>query len=181
MTSTKPTATFLFLDLETTGLDPEQDQILECAAVVCGPDLEPVGCSYQIVLALSPAGAARLAANDYVRNMHTVNGLLDECARSPNGITSMVADLLALVDAFEWTDDGKPILAGSTIQFDRSFMLPPVLERLHYRQLDTRSAALLARSVGVEIPKGEAHRAMPDVLESIATAQTIAAMIKAGA
>lgn len=184
MTMTKPTATFLALDLETTGLDPDKDQILECAAVVLGPNLFPgdVPEEYEIVLALTSDGRARLADNEFVTNMHTTNGLLEECADTYEDADGLADDLLAIIDAYEWTE-GKPILLGNTIRFDHGFLrahFPDVAARFHHRQLDVSASILLAHAVGVDIPKGGAHRAMADVRESIATAQTIAGLIGDG-
>jgi hypothetical protein len=83
--------------------------------------------------------------------------------------------LEALVDAFAWTE-GKPILAGACPHFDRSFLAahcPRVDARLHYRHLDV-SAFKLAFSDLAQIRyiRGfGAHRALPDIRESLASGQ----------
>ena len=73
----KQTATFLWADLETTGLDPNEDSILEAAVVVTDRNLV---CLYsgELVVGMTFTGQARLNANDYVREMHTKSGLLTE-------------------------------------------------------------------------------------------------------
>jgi oligoribonuclease len=194
-TMTKPSATFLALDLETTGLDPELDQILECAAVVCGEDLRPYArddleFSYERVLTLNDRARRRLVANEFVTNMHTANGLLVACeaAEGRSGyITAgtpheLAFDLIKIIDSFDWTE-GKPILLGSTIRFDYSFLrvhCPEVAARFHHRQLDVTAAILLAKTVGGEFPKAEAHRAMPDVLESLEDARRCRDLFRRG-
>jgi len=186
---------YLWCDLETTGLDPTRDEILEIAIVITGADLVPVE-TWSRVLPISPYGWVRLSSNETVLEMHRASGLLAECrlvsGTNAGRIQQVERELLAgaarskLDEAppiclFPWRD-GKPWLAGTTVQFDRGFLahrMPAVTDQLHYRQLDVRSVErFMADAVGVALPKGEQHRALADVTESIDHYHQCRAMVR---
>lgn len=165
---------YLWIDLETTGLDPLRDVILECAAVITGPDLEPIERLHAVLHVASPQ------MSDFVREMHTKNGLLDEVRAARLNVLDLDECLIGIIDGYGWAD-GKPIIAGSTISFDRSFLRPHCPDThilLHYRQLDVSSCMMLCNDLGAKFPKAEAHRAMPDILESIENAKRVRAMLR---
>lgn len=170
----------LWLDLETTGLDPKHDTILEVACRLA--DFErPFETSndagpYEAVVHFADPRLglpADPSIHSVVLDMHTKNGLWDECSRSTRSLAQIEDDLLEIVP--EAQGDDRPILAGSTIGFDLSFLrvrMPRLAARLHYRLYDVTSVKLFCQSLGMpKPPKAEAHRAMPDVLESIAHAK----------
>ena len=66
----------LWIDLETTGLTPADDEILEIGAILTDDQLNPIA---ELDLLVQPTtyGMARLAAAPYVQKMHTANGLLE--------------------------------------------------------------------------------------------------------
>ncbi len=72
--------------------------------------------------------------------------------------------------------DVKPVMAGNSIHFDRSFIrrhMPLLHERLHYRLVDVSTIKELARRWYPEAEKyapkksDSKHRAMDDILASI--------------
>src|SRR5450432_46377 len=70
----------VWLDLEMTGLDVTRHVIVEIAVLVTDTQLEPLDDGIDIVVHQQPPAMAEM--DDFVRNMHTKSGLLDEIAAS---------------------------------------------------------------------------------------------------
>jgi oligoribonuclease len=179
---TEPHAKYLFLDFETTGLVAVDDLILEVAAVITNQYLEQIGPSFQSLVwnVYGPTNGPHhdliLEKNDFVREMHTKNGLLQEFSfKGAPRLSHVEQDLIDFTNTHAIPRVDKLILAGSTIGFDRGFMKVhmPILDKvLHYRQRDVSSDKMLFRdALGMEFPKAEAHRALPDVMESLGQAR----------
>jgi oligoribonuclease len=159
-----------WLDLETTGLEPDRDVILE-VSLSEAEFLDPFNAKhiYCAVAFISNSGIRML--DPVVRDMHTKNGLLAECRASKQSMQSVEGELLKLVP---WVEDkaARPILAGSATHFDHRFMAkhwPTLCERFSHRLFDVSALKLFCQSQGMaKFPKGEAHRALADVEESIA-------------
>lgn len=178
----------LWLDLETTGLEPEHDRILEIG-IVEADFLDPFTAlnRYSVVLhySMQPVTEAPLDSlpgtrmchhingymADAVYKMHQASGLWDECDRSIHQLWQIENYLCSKYGAMVDDPDEKPILAGSSIHFDHSFIkrqMPKFDEVLSYRHYDTRTIQLFARSLGMpKIPKKLAHRALGDIEEAM--------------
>lgn len=171
------TAKYIWLDLETSGLDPDAEVILEVAAIVTDADLDELD-RFKSVLTVNEKDRGRLEqrlADNGILGMHTSNGLVEACVSGGLRIDAIDGRLAALAERFAW-EHGKPILAGSSIHFDHSFVtrdLPDFAERLHHR-LRCISALKLAfeDALGEPFPSGTGnHRAMSDIESSLATAR----------
>ena len=172
----------LWLDLETEGLDPKTDHVLEVYAAIAdlsNPfEIEKEIGSFVISHAYRTAtGDLGYALADYahewnpfVREMHTKNGLIADMAAGSLTTEDVEGLILPHLPEIEGHDD-LTTLAGSTVHFDLGFLrqwMPTLAKRLHYRVFDVSSIKLLARAFGREKwLKAEAHRARADVLESI--------------
>ncbi len=166
----KPTTVFLWLDLEMTGLEPESCAIVEVAALVTGPELEPRD-EFERVVWQPDEVLSRM--EPIVREMHAKSGLTDRIRASPYSLRETERDLFDLVA--KHCGPGEGILAGNTIHNDRRFLARymPLVERyLSYRQVDVSSLKLLTRAWYPESPsfqKPESnHRALADIRASIA-------------
>lgn len=160
---------FVWLDLEMTGLDPAKDVILDVAAIITGPDLEPRETYAQPVW--QPEHA--LAVMDpFVREMHTKSKLLDRVRTSQKALRDVEKDLLVLIHKHAAPFEGT--LAGNSIHADRRFVtahMPLVDRYLSYRMLDVTTIKILKRAWFGELEqpvKKGTHEALKDIEESIA-------------
>ena len=161
----------VWIDCEMTGLDQVADALIEVAAVVTDSELNVLGDGVDIVI--SPPKAALEQMNDFVRDMHTTSGLLDDL---PAGATLAEAEATVLEYIRSWVPDaGKAPLAGNSIGTDKVFLerdMPGLIGHLHYRVIDVSSIKELARRWYPRVyyaspEKNGGHRALADILESI--------------
>lgn len=161
----------MWCDVESTGLTAT-DWLLEIAVVVTEPDLSVVGQPVSIVLATDVPAALEIMS-PYVREMHTVSGLLDACATATATMQDAEKAILDYVCA--WVGPGMSPLCGSTIFFDRNMVareLPTLNAWLHYRHIDVSTVKELTRrwlpDLYAKLPPHEGtHRALADIYDSL--------------
>lgn len=158
-------APIVWVDVETTGLDPDFDQLLEIAFVVTDADLEIKGIYSAVV-----HQPELVSMHDAVWRMHNESGLLGE-VHEGGKIVGVVSREVVQFFAVNGVTSQSP-LTGSTVHFDRSFIrhnLPVVYASVHYRNIDVSSLReLIKRWAPNELwEKGDEHRALPDILDSI--------------
>lgn len=170
MTSKQTGATLLWVDLEMTGLDPEQDRILEVAAITTDWDFTESG-TFEAVQHVDPERIKQRMVGEFWEKFAHVREAL--VAQNEEGTPAEEVEerLLAFVDE-HFPGDVPVVLAGNSIHQDRKFIdreWPRLAKRLHYRMLDVSSWKLVMQGkYGVTHAKGEAHRALDDIRESIA-------------
>lgn len=167
---------FFWTDLETTGLNPFKDCILEFAVALVndgrGGDMSIVETFDSVVL---PSSMEAFETMDpYVVQMHTKSGLL-AALEGPDAIT------LEEAEAFLCTlipEGHKAVLAGNSVHFDLAFYrahMPTFAKRLSHRVLDVSTLKQIEKewgdSASTMTPPGVVHRALDDVKESIASAR----------
>lgn len=167
----------LWLDLETTGLDPYNlDRLLEVAAIGTDLDLNEVADPFEAVVRYGPETARALreeVAGDFVRAMHDKTGLWD---RLPGGapLSEVDSGLLEYTRSFA-PEPKQARLAGSSVSgvdvpFTTRF-LPNTKGHLHYRVVDVSSEAFVAAEITRTAPgyfeKKRSHRAIDDIRESL--------------
>ncbi|MDJ0834041.1 MAG: oligoribonuclease [Gammaproteobacteria bacterium] len=160
----------IWIDLEMTGLDPQQDQIIEIATIVTDKDLQlleegPVMAIYQPPEIIE-------AMDEWNTSHHGQSGLIDRVLASPDSTRDAEERTLAFLE--QYVTAGKSPMCGNSICQDRRFMarLMPQLEAFfHYRNLDVSTLKELSRLWKPELMKGfvkqGAHLALDDIRESI--------------
>ncbi|WP_204163338.1 oligoribonuclease [Nocardioides gilvus] len=161
----------VWIDCEMTGLDLENDALIEVAALVTDFDLNVLGEGVDVII--KPPAEALDQMIDFVRDMHVKSGLLDEL---DDGVTMAEAEELVLAYIREHCPEGtRPPLAGNTIGTDRAFLardMKALEGALHYRNIDVSSIKELSkrwfpRAYFSAPTKGGNHRALADIQESI--------------
>src|SRR4051812_31252294 len=105
----------VWIDCEMTGLDLAIDELVEVAVVVTDYDLVPVHPGFTIVI--KPDQSALDNMGDFVRNMHTESGLIDEI---PDGVSLADAEYAVLEYILKYVPGVQTTpLAGNTIGTDR--------------------------------------------------------------
>ncbi|ANE09035.1 exonuclease domain-containing protein [Corynebacterium glutamicum] len=160
---------YIGLDIETTGLDPHNDSILEVGVGFFDTNLNLIHVTSQVI-GYDQKYFTKMVHSmpEVVKEMHTKNGLIDDILTSDNPRRREVEDSLCdLID--EYTDEQLPML-GSSITFDRSFLdeyMPKLHQRFHYRSLDATSAKFAALSQFHEENQPEIETAISDLSESL--------------
>ena len=161
----------VWVDCEMTGLENGVDEICEIAVVVTDEELNEQHTGLQLVV--KPSRKAMKNMGEFVTNMHTASGLIEEI---PNGMKIAEAEKQVLEYIKQWvTEERTAPLAGNSIGTDRMFInrqMPTLDAFLHYRNIDVSSIKELTRRwyprVYFQLPKKTGnHRALADIKESI--------------
>ena len=168
----KPTK-FLWIDLEMTGLVPEQDVILEVAAEITGTDLETIDSYESRIQHSRELVLKRMQENPWWKEFPENRDDFVKGLSTAKVLQAVEKELVAFVDHHFGNEPA--VLAGNSIQSDRVFIkqwMPELELRLHYRMLDVTSWKMVMETMhGVEFEKPEVHRAFEDIQASIAELQ----------
>ncbi|MDB5175823.1 MAG: oligoribonuclease [Candidatus Saccharibacteria bacterium] len=160
----------LWVDLEMTGLDAENDVILEVAVEITDFNFKTIASYEACVRQPKEIVVDRMQKNawwqDYPENRDQFVLKLEQ------GIPSeqVEQDLIELVTQHFGTEPA--VLAGNSIHNDRNFIKqwwPQLDLKLHYRMLDVSAFKIVMQGkYGVPFEKREVHRAFDDIQASIA-------------
>lgn len=159
----------LWVDLEMTGLDAQNDLILEIAAEITDFDFTPLASYEARIKQPRDVVAERMSLNSWW-DMYPDNrdDFLDNLEGAKLS-SEVEQELIQLVKA--QFGDEPVILAGNSIHADRGFIdshWPEFATLLHYRMLDVTSwKVVMQGKYGKSFPKRETHRAFDDIHESI--------------
>ena len=112
--------------------------------------------------------------NEVVVEMHRKSGLTDAVRASTLTVAEAEQQVLAYIK--RWVPERRSApLCGNSIGTDRGFLardMPELDDHLHYRMVDVSSIKELARRWYPRVyfaqpPKGLAHRALADIIESV--------------
>ncbi len=184
-----PNSHILWLDIETTGLDLIDDQILEVGMILTDNKLDEIS----HISSIYPTVAARTRLRDierYIKNgdageneefiykMHKSNGLFDEI------LSSDAKGSLEIEHGFmRWAEElrikhGTLPMAGSSVHFDRGFLQEVnshVVELFTYRNIDVSTIKETVRrfnpslftKISGDLKPAKHHRVIDDLRDSI--------------
>ena len=161
----------IWIDLEMTGLDTDNDVIIEIATVVTNSNLETL--AEGPVYAIHQPDALLEGMDEWNTRQHGNSGLTKRVQESTITLARAEADTIEFLQ--QWVPKGKSPMCGNSICQDRRFLARgmPTLERyFHYRNLDVSTIKELARrwrpEVAEGVKKSGAHLALDDIKDSIA-------------
>ncbi len=164
----------IWIDLEMTGLDTQNDHIIEIATIVTDAELNTV--AEGPVLAIHQSDEVLAGMDEWCTTQHGKSGLTKRVRETCMSVEE--AERLTLEFLFKHVDEGASPMCGNSICQDRRFLARemPTLERyFHYRNLDVSSIKELARRWRPELmdglKKNGSHLAMDDIRDSIAELQ----------
>lgn len=160
----------IWIDLEMTGLSPENDRIIEIATIVTDSDLNIL--AEGPVLAVHQSDELLAGMDEWNTTHHGNSGLTERVRRSST--TEAEAEIATIEFLKGFVEAGQSPMCGNSICQDRRFLANymPSLERyFHYRNLDVSTLKELAKRWNPEVAagvvkKGE-HLALADIRESI--------------
>ncbi len=153
-----------------TGLDVENDVILEIATIITDNELNIVEESDSLVVWQPESVLATM--NEWSRTHHAESGLLDRVRKSEISIEEAEATTFDLVR--KHVEIHTSPLCGNSVWQDRRFLaryMPTLEHYLHYRLIDVSTVKELARRWAPNLLEGVTkkaqHRALDDIRESI--------------
>lgn len=155
----------LWLDLETTGLDPYKNGIIEVGCIFTDPDFEEIATFQRICR----PPEKRSIWGSVAKKMHEKSGLFSEVEVTVNLIDELERDLIRFATKYQ---KDKIIIAGNSIHFDRRFIIeqmPTFNEILHHRMIDVSGMREAMRFFGgvKDLGTNPTHRTLEDCRESI--------------
>ena len=164
----------VWIDMEMTGLDPEQNVVLEIATIITDKDLNVLAQGPVIAIHQSDEELAKM--DDWNVNTHTKSGLVARVKASEHDEARAVAETLDFIR--QWVPERTSPLCGNSIGQDRRFMVKHMGELeafFHYRNVDVSTIKELVRRWQPELldqfTKSGSHQALDDIRESIAELQ----------
>lgn len=163
-----PPCQLIWLDMEMTGLDPEEHKILEIATVITDKDLNIIHEGPELIIHQNETELSKMDA--WNQSHHGKSGLTERVRSSE--LSTKEAEALTLEFIRPLIRPNTGILSGNSIWQDRRFIhkhMPALDQYLHYRMLDVSSIKILTQLWYEKppFPKTEAHRALDDIKESI--------------
>jgi oligoribonuclease len=160
----------IWIDMEMSGLSPDNDHIIEVALVVTDSQLNVV--AQAPVLVVSQPEAVLEGMDNWNKSTHAKSGLIDKVKTST--LTEVEVEARMLTFLQEYIPPGISPMCGNSICQDRRFLarwMPQLEAYFHYRNLDVSTLKELVKRWKPEIAAGLTkqckHEALADIYDSI--------------
>lgn len=160
----------VWLDCEMTGLEPDDDRIIEIAVIVTDPNLGTRTEGPVFVIHQTDAQLDKM--DSWNKGTHGKSGLTEKVRQSKTSEAQAEEALIAFL--MQYVPKGTSPMCGNSIGQDRRFLVKymPKLEAFfHYRNLDVSTLKELSKrwkpSVYSAFKKQQKHTALADIHESI--------------
>lgn len=160
----------IWIDLEMTGLDTQNDKIIEIATIVTDSELNIL--AEGPMLAIHQSDDIMNGMDEWNTNQHGSSGLTKRVKESTIDEADAERQTIAFLE--QYVTKGKSPMCGNSICQDRRFLarcMPELEAFFHYRNLDVSSLKELAVRWAPDIAKGftknSSHLALDDTRDSI--------------
>ena len=161
----------IWIDLEMTGLIPNEDRIIEVATLVTDPELNIIAEGPSI--AVKQSDELMDSMDDWNQKHHSTTGLIDRVKNS--SFDEQTAEQQTIEFLQKYSEKNASPMCGNSICQDRRFLanyMPALEDFFHYRNLDVSSVKELVHRwkpdiLGGLVKKGT-HEAMDDIKDSVA-------------
>ncbi len=159
----------IWIDLEMTGLEPNNDRIVEIATIVTDAHLNEIATGPELAIYQSKECLAGMG--DWVRQQHQKSGLIARIEASETTEAQAEAQTLAFLT--QHVKPGISPMCGNSICMDRRFLyrhMPKLEAFFHYRHVDVSTLKELAKRwyPQLDMPKKiSQHLALSDIRDSI--------------
>jgi len=160
----------IWIYLEMTGLDTDNDLIIEIATIVTDAQLTIL--AEGPIRAIHQKDSVMAAMDEWNTRQHGKSGLTERVKNSTIDEATAEAETIEFLQ--QWVDPKCSPMCGNSICQDRRFMhrcMPKLEQYFHYRNLDVSTIKELAQRWSPEIldsfEKKGSHLAMDDIKDSI--------------
>ncbi len=160
----------IWVDLEMTGLDPDNDVVIEIATIVTDSNLNTL--AEGPVIAIHQSDARLNGMDEWNTSHHNSSDLVKRVRQSEDSELSASRDTIRFLQ--QYVPSGASPMCGNSICQDRRFMarhMPELEQFFHYRNLDVSTIKILMQRWRPELEAGfsktGAHLALDDIRESI--------------
>jgi len=168
--SSTPDTRLIWIDLEMTGLDTNNDAIIEIATIVTDADLNVI--AEGPILAIKQSDERLAAMDEWNPRQHGNSGLVKRVKDST--LNEADAERQTIEFLAEHVPAGVSPMCGNSICQDRRFLarqMPELEDYFHYRNLDVSTMKELVSRWKPEVLEGLVkegkHLALDDILDSI--------------
>ena len=160
----------IWVDLEMTGLDPEQHKIVEIATIVTDSELNILAEGPTLAIHQSDDELDKM--DEWCTTTHTGSGLVKRVKASTIDEEEAIEQTITFLE--KWVPKGKSPICGNSIGQDRRFLykhMPRLEEYFHYRYIDVSTLKELTLRWKPEVLNGfskkGSHLALDDIRDSI--------------
>ena len=160
----------IWIDLEMTGLDTQNDRIIEIATIVTDAKLNIL--AEGPMIAIHQPDEIMAGMDEWNTRQHAVSGLTQRVKESRFNEAVAEAETIAFLQ--DYVPKGASPMCGNSICQDRRFLarcMPQLEDYFHYRNLDVSTLKELANRWAPAVAKGVVkngkHLALDDIKDSI--------------